>query len=181
MPSAKILELKKAEVSKLAEAFKNAQTLIVANYRGLTVAQDTELRKALRDAGVHYKVVKNTMATLAVREAGIEGLEEVFNGPTAVAYSDNDPVAPAKVIKDFSKKFELLEIKGGATEGKAIGLDVVERLAAIPSRETLLTQLVFTLASPISGLARVINEISKLGGEAPAEAQATEETAPVAE
>lgn len=179
MPSAKILELKKAEVASLAEAFKSAQTMVVADYRGLTVAEDTELRKAMREAGVEYKVVKNTMAVLAAKDAGIEGLEEIFKGPTAIAYSDSDAVTPAKILKDYSKKFKPLEIKGGATEGKAVDVSVIEQLASIPSRETLLTQLVFTLASPITGLARAINEISKKEGGA--EVASAVETEPVAE
>lgn len=180
MPSAKILEIKKAEVTKWAEALKSAQTVVVADYRGLTVAEDTELRKAMRENGVEYHVIKNTMATLAAREAGLEGLEDLFKGPTAIAFSSEDPVSPAKIAKDFAKKFKPFEIKGGATEGKAVDLSVIEQLAAIPSRETLLTQLVFTLNSPIVGLARALDEISKLGGEAPAEA-AEAEAAPVAE
>lgn len=194
MPSAKILEEKKQLVSELATAFKSAQTLVVADYRGLTVAEDTELRAEMRKQGVTYKVVKNTMATLAAKEAGIEGLESVFMGPTAIAYSDTDPVAPAKVLKDFSKKFKALEIKGGATEGAAVDLSTIERLASIPSKETLLTQLVFTLNAPITGLARALNEIAKKNGgegateEAPAqeepaaeEAAAPAEEAPAAE
>lgn len=177
MPSAKILEQKKAEVASLAAAFKSAETLVVADYRGLTVAEDTELRKAMRENGVEYKVIKNTMAILAAREAGLEGLEDVFKGPTAVAYSTTDPVAPAKLLKDFSKKFKLLEVKGGATEGKTVDLSVIESLASIPSKETLLTQLVFTLAAPITGLARAINEIAKKNGAEGAEVPAAEEVA----
>lgn len=175
MPSAKILELKKAEVARLKEAFQSAQTLVVADYRGLTVAEDTELRKAMREAGVQYEVIKNTLASLAVKEAEIEGLDEVFQGPTAVAYSTEDPVSPAKILKDYSKKFNALEIKGGMTEGKAVDLAVIERLASIPSRETLLTQLVFTLNAPITGLARALNEICKQAGGEGASAEAAAE------
>lgn len=181
MPSAKILEVKKAEVSKWSEAFKKAQTLVVADYRGLTVAEDTEMRKAMREAGVEYHVIKNTMAYLAAKEAGLEGLEEVFKGPTAVAFSSEDAVQPAKMLKDFAKKFKQLEIKGGATEGQVVSLDVIERLASIPSRETLLTQLVFTLNSPIAGLARALNEISKLDGSAVASEEVAAEEAPAAQ
>lgn len=178
MPSAKILEEKKQLVTELAESFKRAQTLVVADYRGLTVAEDTELRKAMREAGVQYKVIKNTMATLAAREADLAGLEEVFKGPTAIAYSDTDPIAPAKVLTEFAKKFKPLEIKGGAYEGQVADLATLDRLASIPSRETLLSQLVFMLNAPITGLARALSEIGKKmeaeGGAAPVSEQPAE-------
>lgn len=178
MPSAKVLEEKKLLVSELAQVFQSAQTLVVADYRGLTVAQDTELRQAMRKAGVQYKVIKNTMAVLAAREAKLDGLEEIFQGPTAIAYSDSDPIAPAKVIKEYAKKFDPLEVKGGAYEGQVADLATLDRLASIPSKETLLSQLVFMLNAPITGLARGLSEIAKKmeaeGGVCPAAAQEEE-------
>lgn len=103
MPSSLILENKKAEVARLSEAFKAAETIVLADYRGITVEQDTELRNELRKAGVTYSIVKNTLAARAAKELGYDALEEVFKGPTAVAYSDSDPVAPARILKAFEK------------------------------------------------------------------------------
>lgn len=182
MPSAKVLEQKQQIVSELASAFKSAQTMVVADYRGLTVAEDTELRQAMRNAGVTYAVVKNSMATLAVREANLEGMEDLFKGPTAIAYSAEDPIAPAKVLKDFAKKFKLLEIKGGAYNGEYADQATLERLASIPSRETLLSQLVFMLNAPITGLARGLSEIQKKKeSEEGTPAEAASEAAPATE
>lgn len=129
----------------------------------------------MREAGVVYKVVKNTMSVRALAQIGIEGLDEVLKGPTAIAFSKDDVISPAKLVKDHSRKFDKLKIKGGIMEGKVISLEEVDRLASIPGREVLLSQLVFTLLSPISGLAIALNAI-KEKNEDPADA----EPAPVA-
>jgi len=157
MPSEKILQQKKEIVSSLAESFKNAQTIILVDYRGLTVQQDTELRVEMRKAGVKYKVIKNRLAKLAFKEIGIEGVDEYLNGPTAVAYSDQDLVAPAKLVCNLAKKFEKLEIKAGIIEGKVATVDDVKKLAELPPREVLIARVLGGFNAPISGLVNVLN------------------------
>ena len=159
MSSEKILNEKKAVVSALAQEFKSAQTMVLAEYLGLTVAQDTELRNTLRAAGVKYKVVKNTMGVLAAKEAGLDGLEEVFKSSTAVAYSDTDVIAPAKVLKKFADTHPIYKIKGGASVGKVVSLDEIMALADIPELPVLYGKLVGSLVSPIAGLAMMVQAI----------------------
>jgi large subunit ribosomal protein L10 len=180
MPSKKVLEAKRLQVDQLAAEISQAQSVVFAEYRGLTVAQDTEIRAALRKAGVVYKVVKNTLSSRALAQNGLQGIEEALKGPTAVAFSKSDVVAPAKVLKEYAGKYDKLKIKGGILDGKVIGLDDVVRLAAIPSREVLYGQLVFTLLAPITSLAVVLNAIREkleaaAAPEVPAEAAAAPE------
>ncbi len=164
MPNAKVLEAKQAQVKEAAELIKNTQTGILVDYRGLNVAEDTELRNKLREANVKYFVIKNTILKRAVEEAGIEGLDEVLHGPTALAVSEEDAVAPAKVIADFAKTNEKLEIKGGFMDGAVMSLDEVKQLAATPNFETLIAKMMGSLLSPISGLARLLATVAD-GGE----------------
>ncbi|MHB1454375.1 MAG: 50S ribosomal protein L10 [Saccharofermentanales bacterium] len=166
MPSNKALESKKQIVQGLIEEFKSAQTLLVADYRGLTVEQDTEMRTALRKEGIIYKVVKNTLATFAAKEAGLESLNPLFEGPTAIAYSKSDVVAPAKVLQKYADKIETFSIKGGVMEKKAISIQDVKALSLIPSKEILYSQIVCGIASPITGLAMILNAIAEKGNEA---------------
>jgi large subunit ribosomal protein L10 len=166
MPSNKALDSKKQIVQGLIEEFKSAQTLLVADYRGLTVEQDTEMRSALRKEDVIYKVVKNTLATFAAKEAGLECLNPLFEGPTAIAYSTKDVVAPAKVLQKYADKIEAFTIKGGVMEKKAIDVQEVKALAAIPSKEVLYGQIVCGIAAPITGLAMILNAIAEKGSEA---------------
>lgn len=156
MPSNKILEQKKQVVTDLTEKIKSAQSIVLADYRGLTVEQDTELRNALRKAGVEYKVVKNTLTSLAMKESGIE-VDDFLTGPTAMAISSSDAVAPAKVLSEFAKKFEKLELKVGVVEGKVIDLEGVKALAELPSREVLIAKVLGGLNAPISGFVNVLN------------------------
>jgi large subunit ribosomal protein L10 len=156
LPSNKILEQKKQVVSDLTDKIKSAQSIVLADYRGLTVEQDTELRNALRKAGVDYKVVKNTLTSLAMKESGLE-LDSFLTGPTAMAISSTDAVAPAKVLSEFSKKFEKLELKVGVVEGKVIDLDGITALAELPSREVLIAKVLGGFNAPISGLVNVLN------------------------
>lgn len=156
MPSNKILEQKKQVVTDLTEKIKSAQSIVLADYRGLTVEQDTELRNALRKAGVDYKVVKNTLTSLAAKESGLE-LDEFLTGPTAMAISSTDAVAPAKVLSEFSKKFEKLELKVGVVEGKVIDVDGITALAELPSREVLIAKVLGGFNAPISGFVNVLN------------------------
>ena len=161
MPSAKVLENKKAVVAALTERLKNAQAGVIADYRGLTVAQDTELRTKLREAGVEYTIVKNTLTRFAANEVGLEGLDPILHGPTALATSSNDVVAPAKVLVDFAKKNEQLEIKAGFVDGKVISVDEVKVYASIPSKEVLIAKMLGSLQAPIGNLVRTLDAIAK--------------------
>ncbi|MCL2741971.1 MAG: 50S ribosomal protein L10 [Oscillospiraceae bacterium] len=157
MPSGKILGMKKEVVREIAGFFSESKAMVIADYRGLTVEQDTEMRAALRKANVGYKVIKNSMASLAAKESGIDGLDAYLTGPTAVAYSAVDPVAPARLMAEYGKKYAKLEVKGGVLEGKVIGLGDVRALSEMPPKETLLSMVVGTLGSPIGGLVNVLN------------------------
>lgn len=169
MPSSKILEMKKAEVAELVESFKGAQTIVFADYRGITVEQDTALRVELRKAGVNYSIIKNSLAVRAAKEIGYDALEEVFKGPTAVAYSSEDAIAPAKILKEFEKKIDKFQVKGGVMEGRVASLEEITALASVPSREVLLSKLVGSLVSPIAGLAMLLNSVHDKAVEAGAE------------
>jgi len=157
LPSNKILEQKQQIVAELVEKFRESTAFVLADYRGLTVEQDTELRNALRKAGVEYKVIKNTLSKLALKELGIEGLDEYLVGPTAFAISTSDVVAPAKVMAEYAKKFEKLDIKAGAVEGKSIDAKGVEALAELPSKEVLVAKMLGSLNAPITGFVNVLN------------------------
>lgn len=157
MPSTKILEEKKQIVDVLAEKIKDAKSFMLADYRGLTVEQDTQLRNNLRKEGIEYKVYKNTLTKLAAEKNGIEGLEVFLEGPTAIAFSNTDEVAPAKILADFAKKFDKLELKAGVVEGKVYDKKAVEQLATLPSKEELLAKALGSLNAPITGFVNVLN------------------------
>ncbi len=191
MPSAKVLEAKKAQVAEVIDVLREAQTGVIVDYRGLTVEEDTALRTKLREANVKYFVIKNTLLLRAAKEVGLEALEEALHGPTAIAVSSEDAVAPAKVLADYAKGNDKLEIKSGFMDGAVMTLDEIKTLAATPSFETLIAKMMGSLNSPISSLARTLQaivdggkEISELiaekAGEASAEAPA-EEAAPAEE
>lgn len=180
MPSEKVLENKKAMVAQLVERLKNAQAGVLADYRGLTVEEDTDLRRKLREAGVEYTVMKNSIIRFAAREVGLEGLEDILEGPTAIATSTDDVISPAKVLNDFAKDNEAMEIKGGFVEGNVITVDEVKQYASIPSKEVLISKMLGSLQSPIGALARTLQAI--VDNEAvPGQAKAEEEAAPAAE
>ncbi|MFD1738272.1 50S ribosomal protein L10 [Bacillus salitolerans] len=147
------VELKKQTVSEIADKLRDSKSTIVVDYRGLTVGQVTELRKQLREAGVEFKVFKNTMTRRAATEVGLEGLNEHLTGPNAVAFSFEDVVAPAKILNEFAKKNEKLEIKAGVIEGNVASVEDVKALAELPSREGLLSMLLSVLQAPIRNLA----------------------------
>ena len=172
------VEVKQPIVDKIAEEIKDAQSVVLVDYRGLTVAQDTELRKQLREAGVIYKVYKNTMMKRAFEGTEFAALDDCLEGPSAIAISKDDATAPARIICDFAKKAEAL--KGGVVEGTAYDVAGISELAKIPSRDELLSKLLGSLQSPITNFARVIKQIAEQGGEA-APAEAAEETATDAE
>jgi len=188
MPSQKILEEKQQIVANLAEQFKTAVSGVFVDYCGLTVEQDTQLRNKLREAGVEYKVIKNTLTRFAAKEVGFDELDPILNGPTSLAISMTDEVAPAKVIAEFAKTHEQLEIKAGFLDGKVLALDEVKTLAATPNRETLLAKMLGSLNAPISNLARTLQALVDNGVEpadikvekAQEEAPAVEEAAPEA-
>ena len=157
MPSEKILQQKQEVVNDIYEKLSTAKGVIFADYRGLTVEQDTALRSALRKSGVNYQVVKNTLTKLAVDKLGLEGLDEVLKGPTSIAYSPEDPVAPAKVMNEYAGKFDKLELKAGVVEGKIIDEKGIKSLADLPSREVLIAQVLGGLNAPITGFVNVLN------------------------
>lgn len=180
MPSKKVLEAKQKIVENLADEFSQAQSIVFADYRGLTVAEDTEMRTAIRKTGVTYQVIKNSLSSRALEKAGLEGLEDILQGPTAVAYSKDEIIAPSRVLKNFEKKFDRFQIKGGVIEGRVATLEDINRLATIPEPEVLYSQLVFGLLYPITSLAIVLNAIKEkkeggATGEETAEVAATAE------
>jgi large subunit ribosomal protein L10 len=149
----KAVEAKKEVVSEIASKLRESKSTIVVDYRGLTVAQVTELRKSLREAGVEFKVYKNTLTRRAAEEAELAGLNEYLTGPNAIAFSTEDVIAPAKVLNEFAKKNEALEIKAGVIEGNIASVEEVKALAELPSREGLLSMLLSVLQAPIRNLA----------------------------
>ncbi len=148
-----IIEKKQALVDEITEKFKNSPSTIIVDYRGLSVAQVTELRKQLRDAGVEFKVYKNSMTRRAAEAASITGLEEFLTGPNAVAFGSEDVVAPAKILNEFAKSNEALEIKAGVLEGNFVSAEEVKALAELPSREGLLSMVLSVLQAPIRNFA----------------------------
>jgi large subunit ribosomal protein L10 len=148
---------KEAAVKEIQEKLKEAKSLVVTDYIGLDVAEMTELRAKLREAGVDYKVVKNTLARIAANNSDLSELNEFFNGPTAVAFGIEDVVAPAKILDEFAEDHEVLEIKGGYLNGEIISKEKVESLAKIPSRDELLGKAFASMKAPITGFVNVLN------------------------
>lgn len=180
------VELKKPIIDEIAENVKGAQSVVAVDYRGLTVAEDTDLRRQLRTAGVVYKVYKNTMMNFAFKDTEFESLAPHLEGPTAIAISKDDATAPARIIAKFAKTAPNLEIKGGVVEGVYYDAAGMGSIANIPSKEELLSKLLGSIQSPIANFARVMNQLAEKGGagaaaEAKAEAPAEAETAAPAE
>ena len=157
MPSAKILEAKKALVADLNEKIAGSLAGVVVAYNGISVADDTKLRKELREAGVHYMVVKNTMLRRAAEKVGLNGLDSVLEGATALAVSPTDHVAAAKILCEYAEKSKNFEIKAGFVEGKAIDAKEVQELAKMPPKEVLVAKVLGGLNAPISGFANVLS------------------------
>ena len=184
MASEKIINQKKEEVSKLAEKIKEAKIVLLTDYRGINVADVTELRAELRKSNSEYKVIKNNITRRALIEAGIEGLDDKLVGPTAVIMSDEDYLEPAKTIYNFSKDNDFYEIKGGVIEGKVMSAEEIITIAKLPSRETLLSMLAGALLGNISKVAVALEEVRKQkeeAGEKVTVSVPAEEVAPVAE
>ena len=179
------IEIKKPIVDEISASIKDAQSVVLVDYRGLTVEQDTALRKELREAGVTYKVYKNTFMNFAFKGTDFEGLAPYLEGPSAIAISTTDATAPARIICKFAKTANKLEVKGGVVEGIVYDANGIAGIASIPSREELISKLLGSLQSPITNFARVMNQLAEKGGagacEAPAAEEAPAEEAPVAE
>ena len=166
------VELKQPIVDEISGAIKDAASVVVVDYRGLTVAEDTQLRKQLREAGVSYKVYKNTLVSRAVEGTEFESLREVLEGPSAFAISTEDATAPARILAKFAKTAPNLEMKAGVVEGTFYDAEGIKAIASVPSREELLSKLLGSLQSPITNLARVLNQIAEQGGAADAAVEA---------
>lgn len=196
MPSAKVLEQKQAIVAELTERLKNSVTGVLVNYKGINVADDTALRKELREAGVQYSVVKNTLLSRACEGAELTGLQADLAGTTALATSDEDYAAAARILANYAKKSKTFEIKGGYLDGEVVDLATIDNLAKLPTRDVLLANVLGAFQAPIASFARAIQAIVDEGGveeclakksadAAPAEADASdapaEEAAPTEE
>ena len=168
------VELKQPVVQAIVDDIQGAEAVVLVDYRGLTVAQDTELRKQMREAGVIYKVCKNTMMKRAFEGTEFAALEEHLEGPSAIAISKDDATAPARILCKFAKDAKALELKGGVVEGTVYDVAGLAELAKIPSREELLSKLLGSLQSPIANFARVIKQIAENGGEAAPAAETAE-------
>ena len=168
------VELKQPVVQAIVDDIQGAESVVLVDYRGLTVAQDTELRKQMREAGVIYKVCKNTMMKRAFEGTEFAGLEEYLEGPSALVVSKDDATAPARIICKFAKTAEALEVKAGVVEGNVYDAAGINELSKVPSREELLSKLLGSLQSPITNLARVLNQIAEQGGAGACEAAAEE-------
>lgn len=174
------VELKQPIVEEISACIKDAQSVVLVDYRGLTVEQDTNLRKQLREAGVTYKVYKNTMMNFAFKGTDCEGLAPYLEGPSAIAVSTTDATAPARILCKFAKDASKLEVKGGIVEGTAYDAQGIAEIAKIPSREELLSKLLGSIQSPITNFARVMNQLAEKGGAGECEAPEAKEEAPEA-
>ena len=174
MPNAKVLESKKAIVDQLSDRIGKATAVVFVDYKGITVAQDTELRNKFREAGVEYSVVKNTLTRLAANKVGFNEFDEVLNGTTSMATTTDDPIAPARIVSEFAKKNKnALKIKGGIVEGKVQSVDALNAFGELPSKNALVAQVLGTFLAPISSLAFVLDQIrQQKAGPAPAETPA---------
>lgn len=168
MPSSKILAEKQQAVADLAEKLKTAAAGVLVNYSGITVEDDTKLRAALRNAGVEYKVMKNTLTGRACEMVGYGDMKQYLEGMTALAISVDDPIAPAKILKEYAEKVESFEIKAGFIDGGVIDANAVNELASIPAKEVLIAKMLGSLQSPISGLAVALQAVVDKSGEATA-------------
>ncbi|GGG10718.1 50S ribosomal protein L10 [Paenibacillus aceti] len=161
MANAKVIQAKQAAVDVVTSKLRESATTVVADYRGLNVAQVTELRKQLREAGVEFQVLKNTLVRRATAAAELTELDEVLTGPTAIAFSVEDAVAPAKILNDFAKKNDALKVKGGVVEGRVVGADQIKALAELPSREGLLSMLLSVLQAPVRNFALAVKAVAE--------------------
>ena len=177
MPNAKVLSEKQAIVAALTERIKNASSGVFVDYKGITVAQDTELRTELRKNDVEYSVIKNTLTRFALDDCGLKEIDPILNGTTSLATSTGDPIAPFRIISDYSKKLnDMFNIKAAFMDGKVLNETEIAEISALPSKDALYSQVFGTLLAPITSLAVVLNQIleQKEGGAPAAEAPAAE-------
>lgn len=161
MPKKAVIDAKVKRVEAVTEKFNNATSAIIINYRGLNVEEVTDLRKQLRDSNVAFNVIKNNIAVRASKEAGYEELGDLFKGPTAVAFSDEDPIAPAKILKNFADNTDAVELKGGVLENKVASLDEIEEFASLPSREESISTLANILQAPVRKFAIAVKAVAE--------------------
>jgi len=161
LANAKIIEGKQQAVEVIATKLRESSCTVIADYRGLNVAQVTELRKQLREAGIEFQVLKNSLVRRATANAELSGLDEILTGPTAVAFSNEDAVAPAKILNAFAKKNDALKLKGGIVEGQVVGLEEIKALAELPSREGLLSMLLSVLQAPMRNFALAVKAVGE--------------------
>jgi len=155
------LKMKQDAVAEIAEKMKNSQSIVLVDYRGLTVEEVSNLRTQFRDAGVEYKVIKNNMLKRAAESLNIEGVEEYFKGPTAVAFGISDPVAPAKIMSKFIKDTKKTELKGGILGGQAVDAAAIENLAKLPSKEELIAKMLGSMNAPVTNFVGVLAAIPR--------------------
>ena len=178
MPNAKVLSEKKAVVAALSERIKNAESGVFVDYKGINVAQDTDLRAELRKSGVEYTVIKNTLARFALDDCGLKELDPILNGTTSLATSNGDPIAPFRIISEYSKKIngDMFKFKAAFMDGKVLSASEIEGIAALPGKDALYAQVFGTLLAPITSLAVVLDQIvQKQGGAPAAESEAAAE------
>lgn len=161
MPNSKVLAAKQSIVEELKSKLSECQSGVLVDYRGITVEEDTALRKAMREANVDYSVVKNTLLNFAVKGTEYEGITPFLEGPTAIALGVDDPIAPAKVIGDFIEKQKKLAIKSGFIDGRVVDVAEIEKISKLPSKEELLAKAFGSMKAPITNLARVLNQIKE--------------------
>ena len=161
MPKEEVIAQKQARGDELKDKFESSVSTIIFDYRGLTVAEVTELRKQLRESGVDMQVVKNTLLRRSASDAGFEDLEDIFKGPTAIAFSEEEVVAPAKIISEFADDHEAIELKGGVIEGKIATLETIGKIAKLPSREGILSMLLSVLQAPVRNTALVVKALAE--------------------
>ena len=180
MPSNSILEQKQAIVADLADKIKASPAGVVVNYQGITVDADTKMRKALREAGVTYTVMKNSLTGRACEAVGLGDMKQYLTGMTAIAIGNEDPIAPAKILKEYAEKIESFEILAGYLDGQVVDKDTVIKLADIPSKEVLIAKLLGSIKSPLYGLAYALQAVVDKDGEAAPEAAPAEAAAEAA-
>lgn len=159
--SEQAIAVKAKQVEEVTDQLKNASSVVVVDYRGLTVAEVTDLRKQLRDAGVNMQVIKNKILQRAAEQAGLDGLKDTFVGPTAVAFGSEDPIAAAKILHNFAKTADALELKGGVIDGKVASVEEISTYATLPSREELLSTLANILQAPVRNVAYAVKAVAE--------------------
>lgn len=160
MANTKVIQAKQEAVDVVTAKLRGSVTTVVADYRGLNVAQITELRKQLREAGIEFSVLKNSLLRRATAATELTELDAILTGPTVVAFGGEDVVAPAKILNDFAKKNEALKLKGAVVEGKVIGVDQIKALAELPSRDGLLSMLLSVLQAPVRNFALAVKAVA---------------------